>query len=358
MIGSLPRFSERLPLLGQATGCSGAALELAGTGSLDEAPLPKEYHRPVLLNAVVELLAVHDGGSYFDGTLGGGGHAEAILSASAPSGRLYGIDRDPEALAAARSRLARFGRRFVSELGAFDEIARIASLNGVSFDGALLDLGLSSHQIDAPERGFAYDAPPETPLDMRMSREGPTAADLLNELTVDELAGIFRRYGEDPFAGPVARAVAAGRLVRPVTTVGQMKAILRSAVPAHFTPVKVYARAFQALRVAVNDELNRLERGLDAVFARLLPGGRLAVLSYHSLEDRLVKDFFRQLVDPCICPPGLPVCACGRAPAGKLETRGALKASGAEIAENPRARSVRLRVVSKEPGRSTPDRPR
>jgi 16S rRNA (cytosine1402-N4)-methyltransferase len=306
---------------------------------------PSAFHRPVLLAEVTALLEPGDGGVYLDGTLGGGGHAAAILRASGPTGRLYGTDRDPEALAAASERLAQYGERFHAALGGFDELDRLAELRGVRFDGAILDLGISSHQIDTPERGFAFDV--DGPLDMRMGADGPTAADLLNELSVSELAEIFRRYGEEPFAGPVARAVVAARRHKPLTSSAELREILRAAVPAHFRPAKVYARAFQALRIAVNRELERLESGLPAVFGRLRAGGRLAVLTYHSLEDRIVKGYFRTLEQACICPPGLPVCGCGRIPVARLVTRRPVTPGAAEIAANSRARSARLRVVAR-----------
>ena len=304
-----------------------------------------EYHRPVLLAEVLRLLEAREGGVYFDGTVGGGGHAEGILRESSPTGVLYATDRDPDAVAAASSRLALYGDRFRCELAGFDELDQIEALGGLRFDGALLDLGVSSHQLDAPERGFAFDA--DVALDMRMGSSGPTAAWLLNELPVEELAQIFRRFGEEPFAGPIARAVAAARSRRPLETAADLKAVLRGAVPAHFSAVKVYARAFQALRIAVNDELARLEVGLRVVFGRLRSGGRLAVLSYHSLEDRLVKRFFRELAEPCVCPPGLPVCGCGRVAVARLVTKRPVTAGQDEIAENPRARSARLRVISR-----------
>ncbi|MFN2431909.1 MAG: 16S rRNA (cytosine(1402)-N(4))-methyltransferase RsmH [Gemmatimonadota bacterium] len=310
------------------------------------------YHRPVLLEEVVALLAPHDGGLYLDGTLGGGGHADAILRACGPTGRLVGVDRDPEAIAAAAARLEPYGERFRGFLAGFDELDRIEPLAGAGFDGALLDLGVSSHQLDAPHRGFAFDV--EGPLDMRMGGQGTSAADLLNDLPADELAEIFRRYGEEPFAGPIARAVVEARRAGPLATSGQLKAVLRSAVPAHFHAVKVYARAFQALRLAVNDEPGRLDRGLRDLFERLRPGGRLAVLAYHSLEDRAVKRAFRALEEPCVCPPQLPVCGCGRRPRARRVTRQAVTPGIAEIAENPRARSARLRVVSRLPDSAEP----
>ncbi len=303
---------------------------------------PSAFHRPVLLAEVTALLEPRDGGVYFDGTLGGGGHAAAILGASGPTGRLYGTDRDPEALEAAAQRLAEYGERFHAELAGFEELDRLEALQGVRFDGAVLDLGVSSHQIDSPGRGFAFDT--DSPLDMRMGPGGPTAADFLNELSAPELAEIFRRYGEEPFAGPVARAVVSARRRGRLASSSQLREILRSAVPAHFKPAKVYARAFQALRIAVNRELERLEVGLAVVFGRLRPGGRLAVLSYHSLEDRIVKGYFRTLEQACICPPGMPVCGCGRIPVARLVTRRPVTPGAAEIAENPCARSARLRV--------------
>jgi 16S rRNA (cytosine1402-N4)-methyltransferase len=306
---------------------------------------PAVFHRPALVAEVTALLEPRDGGVYFDGTLGGGGHAAAILRVSGPTGRLYGTDRDPEAIAEATRRLAGYEERFQAERGGFEELDRLEMFEGPRFDGAVLDLGVSSHQIDTPERGFTFDA--DAPLDMRMGPGGPTAADLLNTLSVAELAEIFRRYGEEPFAGPIARAVAVARRRAPVATSAELREILRAAVPARFRPAKVYARAFQALRIAVNQELTRLESGLPVVFGRLRPGGRLAVLAYHSLEDRIVKGYFRALEQACICPPGLPVCGCGRIPVARLVTRRPVTPGVAEIAQNPRARSARLRVVAR-----------
>jgi 16S rRNA (cytosine1402-N4)-methyltransferase len=319
-------------------------------------PVPTPaFHRPVLLDEVLALLRPRDGGSYYDGTLGGGGHAEAILAASAPGGVLYATDLDAEALEAARGRLGAAGDRLRVAHAGFDELDAVEAWRGVRFDGALLDLGVSSHQIDTPGRGFSFDA--DAPLDMRMGGAGPCAADLLNDLSAPELARIFRRYGEEPFAGPIARAVVRARARGRVETSGQLREILREAAPRSFSPVKVYARAFQALRIAVNDELGRLERGLGVVFDRLRPGGRFAVLSYQSLEDRLVKDAFRRLAQPCVCPPGLPVCGCGRVPRARLLTPRAVTASAGEVAANPRARSARLRAVERlpEPPGQDPD---
>jgi 16S rRNA (cytosine1402-N4)-methyltransferase len=308
------------------------------------------YHRPVLLDETLALLAPRDGGEYFDGTLGGGGHAEAILAAAAPTGVLHATDLDAEALASAEQRLRGAGDRLRVARAGFDELDTIEAWRGVLFDGAVLDLGVSSHQLETARRGFAFDL--DAPLDMRMGSDGPTAADLLNDRPVPELARILRRYGEEPFAGPIARAVGEARARRRIETSARFKEILRDAVPRSFSPVKVYARAFQALRIAVNDELGRLERGLGAVFERLRPGGRLVVLSYHSLEDRIVKEAFRGLANPCVCPPGLPVCGCGRVPRARLLTPRAVTASPKEVGSNPRARSARLRAVERLPAPS------
>jgi 16S rRNA (cytosine1402-N4)-methyltransferase len=305
------------------------------------------FHRPVLLNEMLALLEPRDGGVYLDGTLGGGGHAGAILAASTPTGVLYAVDLDAEALEAARRRLAAAGDRLRTAHAGFDELDSVEEWRDVRFDGAVLDLGVSSHQIDTPRRGFAFDA--EAPLDMRMGGAGRSAADLLNDLPVPELARILRRYGEEPFAGAIARAVARSRERGRIETSGQLRAILVDAVPRSFSPVKVYARAFQALRIAVNDELGRLERGLGTVFERLRPGGRLAVVSYHSLEDRIVKEAFRRLAHPCVCPPDLPVCGCGRVARARLLTPRSVTAGATEVAANPRARSARLRAVERLP---------
>jgi 16S rRNA (cytosine1402-N4)-methyltransferase len=289
------------------------------------------------------------GGRYIDGTLGAGGHAEALLRDSSPDGRLLGFDRDPAAVAFAAQRLAPFGERFTGVAHSFGEMGAIAPEHGFGrVDGILLDLGLSSRQLDEAERGFSFLR--EGPLDMRFDpRGGETAADLINNLSVEELAGIFRRYGEESHSKRIARAIVAHRVAhRPLHTTSELARLIESEIGRRGRPGRHPAtQVFQALRIAVNDELGEIERGLEAAVALLRTGGRLAVISFHSLEDRLVKQFFRQKSKACTCPPEQPVCTCGARASLKPVVRKAVKATAEEIAANPRSRSARLRVVAK-----------
>ena len=303
-------------------------------------------HVPVLLREVLEALRPSRGGVFVDATLGLGGHAEAILDAS-PHARLVGIDRDPEALEFARERLARFGDRFVSVEGRHEELAlHLDRLGLVEVDGVLADLGVSSLQLDRPERGFSFMK--DGPLDMRMGRTGPTAADLVAELPAEELARVFRDYGEEPRAKAVARAVANARREAPIRTTGELRSLVAKAVGGRREEGRDPAtRVFQALRIATNRELVELERFLDDAIARLSLGGRLAVLSYHSLEDRIVKDVFRDRSAGCSCPPSFPVCVCSRRRVLALVTRKAVRPSDEEVLGNRRARSARMRVAER-----------
>ena len=303
-------------------------------------------HVPVLLREVLEALRPSRGGLFVDATLGLGGHAEAILDAS-PDVRLVGIDRDPEALALARERLARFGARFVSVEGRHEELAvHLDRLGHAEVDGVLADLGVSSLQLDRPERGFSFMK--DGPLDMRMGRTGPTAADLVAELPAEELARVFREYGEEPRAKAVARAVVAARGSAPIRTTGELRSLVAKAVGGRREEGRDPAtRVFQALRIATNRELVELERFLDDAIARLSLGGRLAVLSYHSLEDRIVKDVFRDRSAGCSCPPSFPVCVCSRRRVLALVTRKAVRPSDEEVLGNRRARSARMRVAER-----------
>ena len=303
-------------------------------------------HVPVLLREVLEALRPSRGGLFVDATLGLGGHAEAILDAS-PDVRLVGIDRDPEALALARERLARFGARFVSVEGRHEELAvHLDRLGHAEVDGVLADLGVSSLQLDRPERGFSFMK--DGPLDMRMGRTGPTAADLVAELPAEELARVFRDYGEEPRAKAVARAVAGARKEAPIRTTGELRSLVAKAVGGRREEGRDPAtRVFQALRIATNRELVELERFLDDAIARLSLGGRLAVLSYHSLEDRIVKDVFRDRSAGCSCPPSFPVCVCSRRRVLALVTRKAVRPSDEEVLGNRRARSARMRVAER-----------
>jgi 16S rRNA (cytosine1402-N4)-methyltransferase len=296
---------------------------------------------------VVETLAPRPGSLQLDATLGGAGHAERILDASSPDGRLLGLDADPAAIARSARRLARFGDRVVLRQANFAQLAVVALAAGFrEVDGLLLDLGLSSYQLADVERGFGFRAGGR--LDMRFdTSRGRPAADLLSTLEAGELAALFRRFGEEPFAGRIARTIVETRRHSPVETAEQLAALVERAVP---TPkgrrVHPATRVFQALRIAVNDELAALEAGLAASLVLLRPGGRLVVLSYHSLEDRIVKRFIAAEQRGCICPPEVPVCVCGHQPAlrslGKSRTP-----SAEEIRTNPRSRSARLRVAER-----------
>jgi 16S rRNA (cytosine1402-N4)-methyltransferase len=288
---------------------------------------------------VLSYLRPERGGVYFDGTVGGGGHSEAILNAG-PGARVSGVDQDVEALEVAKRRLGRFGDRVTLVQGNFAEAAAGAD---EPLAGALLDLGVSSHQIDEPARGFSFRA--GTPLDMRMSQGsgGPTAAELLNTLEESELADVFYRYGEERRSRRLARGVVRQRAEQPFRTSDDLNAILERFYGSRIT-VQDRARIYQALRIAVNEELAALERALVALRERLEEQGVLVVLSYHSLEDRLVKDAFREWSRDCVCPPELPVCRCRGRALGETLTRKPVKASAAEVEGNGRARSARLRA--------------
>ncbi len=302
-------------------------------------------HRPVLVREVLEYLSPGRGGLYFDGTLGDGGHSEAILEAGAGA-RVIGVDQDPEALEVAARRLARFGDRLELIQANF---AEAVSEVGEPLSGALLDLGLSSRHLDERSRGFSFR--PGTPLDMRMAGAAsglPTAADLLNELPESELADLFYRYGEERRSRRLAAAVVARRREAKFATSDDLLSILERVLGPRLD-VQDRARIFQALRIAVNDELGVLDEVLPALRDRLAGGGVFVVLSYHSLEDRRVKDAFREWSRSCICPPELPVCRCRGEPLGEVLTRRPVFASPEEVAENPRARSARLRAWRKAP---------
>jgi 16S rRNA (cytosine1402-N4)-methyltransferase len=304
-------------------------------------------HETVLADETVALLRPSPGETFLDGTLGGGGHAERLLERGA---RVIGLDRDPRAVAAARARLARFGAAFRAVQADFrDAEDALRSLGIETVDGALVDLGVSSPQLDEAERGFSFSR--SGPLDMRMGEAGETLADLLERADEREIARILHDYGEEPFARPVARA-----LKREVARVGaraldtaRLAEVVASAIPRRAWPRKVHpaTRTFQALRIAVNDELGALAAWLDALPRTLARGGRAAAISFHSLEDRMVKQAFQALTRACTCPPGLPVCRCGGQAGFEPLTRKAVTPSEAEVARNPRARSAKLRAVVK-----------
>ena len=300
-------------------------------------------HRPVMLDEIVELLSGVPAGVYLDATLGGAGHASAVLDA-APQLRLVGIDQDPDAVEAATAALNRFGDRATVVRARFDRVGEVLDSMGVgSVTAALFDLGVSSPQLDRPERGFSYRG--EAALDMRMDPDRPlTAGDVVNGWSEDALIRLFRDNGETRFAARIAKRIVAARPVAGTTEFAQL---VRNAIPAaaRRTGGHPARRVFQAVRIAVNDELGILPGALDQILGRLAPGGRCAVLSYHSGEDRIVKDRFRQAATGgCVCPPGLP-CVCGATPTVRLLTRGARRPGAAEVAANHRAESARLRAV-------------
>lgn len=297
------------------------------------------------------FLEPHDGGIYLDGTLGGGGHARLILEAASPDGILIGLDRDAAALDAARKNLVAFGDRVILRQGNFSAMDTHLDLLGIDLlDGILLDLGVSSYQLDSPERGFSFRE--DGPLDMRMNpAEGVSAATVVAEAEVGELKRIFREYGEERWAGKIARAIVSDRDQAPFETTLQLAELVSRVVPAGRGPQRIHpaTRIFQALRIHVNAELDSLRAGLDAAWQRLKVGGRLVVISFHSLEDRMVKQTFRTLATGCICPPRFPVCVCGHKPAVRVMTRKAVRATEHEILSNPRSRSAVLRAMEKLP---------
>lgn len=303
-------------------------------------------HVPVLYQQVLTALQPRPGGRYVDATVGAGGHAAGLLEASAPNGMLLGLDVDPQALALAQERLANFGARVILRRASYATLARqLADLGWEAVDGILLDLGVSSMQLDTPERGFSfrYDAP----LDMRFDPTQPiTAADLVNTLSEDELADLLWRYGEERRARRVARAIVAHR---PITTTRQLAEIVARVTSAGRPGMHPATRTFQALRIAVNRELEQLEQVLPQAVAALRPGGRLAVIAFHSLEDRLVKRFMQQESRDCLCPPRQLVCTCGHRATLRLVRPFPMRPTAEEVARNPRARSARLRVAERLP---------
>jgi 16S rRNA (cytosine1402-N4)-methyltransferase len=310
----------------------------------------KEGHLPVLAEEVMSMLAPAPGSLQIDATLGGGGHTERILEATDPDGRLLGLDADGAAIARVRERLARFGNRLVLRQSNFRELGAVAPDAGFgAVDGLLFDLGLSSFQLADAERGFGIRT--GGPLDMRFdSRRGVAAAELLATLDADELTALFRRYAEEPFAPRIARAIVDARRSAPVATAEELAALVERVAPRGAPGrrrIHPATRVFQALRIAVNEELDALEEGLAAAVDLLRPGGRLVVLSYHSLEDRIVKRFLDAERKGCVCPPSVPVCVCGRSPRLRLVTKPSMTPTDAEIRTNPRARSARLRAAER-----------
>ena len=302
-------------------------------------------HQPVLLQECLEGLAIKPEGTYLDGTAGGAGHSGEIARRLS-TGRLISLDQDPDAVAVATQRLAGLPATVVQ--ANFRTAPAVLERLGIDgLDGALLDLGVSSHQLDEEERGFSYRV--DAPLDMRMSQSGSTAADLVNTASREELARILREYGEEPYAWAIAGRIVLSRERQPILTTLQLADTIASALPpaVRRKDKNPSRRAFQALRIAVNGELDALSEGLDGIFDLLRPGGRFAIITFHSLEDRLVKNRFRQWATACTCPPELPVCVCGGKARGRLVNRKPIEASGQELEANRRSRSAKLRVIEK-----------
>ncbi len=306
-------------------------------------------HRPVLLHECIEALAIRPDGIYLDGTLGRGGHSEEIAKRLSDKGRLLCIDRDRQALEEAGRRLAPWADRITFLHGNFADLDALMDRAGVAAaDGMLFDLGVSSPQLDDPERGFSYMH--DAPLDMRMDRDDAlTAWTVVNQWPREEIRRVLSQYGEERYAGPIAAAIDKARRKAPIETTGQLVEVIRGALPAAALREKQHPakRSFQGIRIAVNDELASVSRMLQAAIPRLNPGGRLAVISFHSLEDRIVKSELAAAAKGCTCPPEFPVCVCGKTPQVKLVTRKPILPGEDELEENPRARSAKLRVAEK-----------
>lgn len=316
-------------------------------------------HRPVLLDECMEGLAIRPGGIYLDGTLGRAGHSWEIVRRLNAGGRLIGLDRDETALEAARQRLAPYADRVTLVHSNFSRVAEVLDELGIpAVDGMLFDLGVSSPQLDDAQRGFSYMH--DAPLDMRMDRTaGLTARTVVNEWSYEELRRILYEYGEERYAPAIARRIVAAREEAPIETTGQLVDLIKSAMPPQALREKQHPakRSFQAIRIAVNDELGSVSRMLQQAIPRLRPGGRLAVISFHSLEDRIVKSELAAAAKGCVCPPSFPVCVCGRQPQVRLVSRKPILPSQREIDENPRARSAKLRLAEKldQPQGNQPD---
>jgi 16S rRNA (cytosine1402-N4)-methyltransferase len=301
-------------------------------------------HQPVLYQPTLDALQPHDGGRYVDATVGAGGHARGILVLSSPAGLLLGLDRDRNALAIARDRLSEFQNRVFLNHSSYVQIKTQAELLGWSFvDGILMDLGLSSMQLDTPERGFSFRT--DNFLDMRFDpTSGISAADLINTYREDDIARILWEYGEEPKSRHIANAILRNR---PINTTAQLAALVARVYGSHRGEHHPATRTFQAIRIAVNDELGGLEKTLPDAVDLLKSGGRLAIITFHSLEDRIVKHFFQRESKDCICPPDQPICTCGHHASIRLVQRKPIIPTDEEIRNNPRSRSAKLRIVEK-----------
>lgn len=305
------------------------------------------YHRPVMLGEVIEGLNVKDDGIYFDGTAGGGGHSYAILAAK-PAARLIATDKDTEAIAAANERLKPFLGRYSIYKSDYKDYAEVLSLEGVDkLDGVLLDFGISSHQIDDEERGFSYRKK-DAPLDMRMDRDAPLTAEIVvNEYTEEKLRRILRDYGEEKFAASIARNIVRTRAENPIRTCGAFAEIVEESIPPKFRAPACARQSFQAIRIEVNGELDGLRECVAGLARRLKPHGRICILTFHSLEDRIVKETFRELSTECTCPKSFPVCVCGKKKELELITKKPFTAGEEEKEENSRSKCAKLRIAEK-----------
>ena len=305
-------------------------------------------HKSVLLSETIEGLRIKPEGTYVDGTLGGGGHSFEILKKLNDQGRLIGIDQDEAAVAAAGERLKEFSNVTIVRNNYCNMEQELNRLNIDKVDGILLDLGVSSYQLDTPERGFSYMA--DAPLDMRMDRRSEiTAADIVNNYSQSDLATMIRTYGEDKFANNIAKHIVAAREVQRIETTGQLVDIIKAAIPMKVQknmghPAK---QTFQAIRIELNKELKVLSESLDGMIGRLKPGGRLCIITFHSLEDRIVKNIFKENENPCTCPSDFPVCVCKKTPQGVVVTRKPILPSDEEMEENSRSKSAKLRIFEK-----------
>ena len=308
------------------------------------------YHTPVLLEEAISSLRCKSGGIYVDGTVGGGGHARRILETTGPDGLLIGLDRDDDALRESEKNLASFGTRKILRKANFSQICEILTDLGISkVDGILLDLGVSSHQLDTPERGFSF-TPVDSLLDMRMDQDQKSGAyEFINQTSEKELSKVIWEYGEEIMAKRIARAIIRARRTSPIMTTASLSDIVVQALPPDQRNRKIHpaTKTFQAIRIRVNDELDSLEQGISSGIDKLKEGGRFSIISFQSLEDRIVKNAFRLWSKNCVCPPGVPICTCGHQPKLKVLTPKPVKPTATEIKMNPRARSARLRTAER-----------